>query len=259
MNCDYFNIDGTVFVSDENGNITIIENYLYLDQVLSLENVLEVAKNRLQELKKEKKDYNHISRFIPDSPFFSTFTGFAVYLMSKCSLAPAAAILPANINERLVLFAVCVGTFISIPLLVSDIKNYQNRKRLLRERNAIDCETEFLESYIKEQKKILQNLKSNIRTFPKNLSLHSNSEINIESKEPVINNVDDTKELEELEKLKDFSYDLGYSIDEYYQYYQQGILREKLKRDSYDGPEIEFAEDYLEKKGPVLVKKRKKS
>ena len=66
----------------------------------------------------------------------------------------------------------------------------------------------------------------------------------------------------DLEILKIFKswlnlyYDLGYNGEKYYKYYQQEKLDAKLGK-HYTDFGIEIAKEYLEEKGPTLVKRRK--
>ena len=100
-------------------------------------------------------------------------------------------------------------------------------------------------SYLEGKRKTLAALKS------------KKSATDIDSIEGVSTLVDDNEALEELKKLLNFSYDLGYNLDMYYQHYQDGTIQEKLQGDEYSDTKIRFAEKYLKEKGPVLVKKRK--
>ena len=76
---------------------------------------------------------------------------------------------------------------------------------------------------------------------------------NIESSNKKVN---DEQQISEIRSQLKLYYYLGHFGKKYYKYYKKGILSEKLEKDfSYD--RIELAKEYLEEKGPLLVKKRK--
>lgn len=66
--------------------------------------------------------------------------------------------------------------------------------------------------------------------------------------------VDDIEELKQLKNMLLLYYDLGFNPKKYYKLQQQGKLKERLAK-KYSENEIKLVEQYLEEKGPTLVKK----
>ena len=77
-----------------------------------------------------------------------------------------------------------------------------------------------------------------------------------EDKEFRVVKVDDKKQLQTLKQYLNFYYDLGYNEEKYFKYYQQGKLDDKLRK-RYNDTGVEAAKEYLEEKGPTLVKRKK--
>ena len=66
--------------------------------------------------------------------------------------------------------------------------------------------------------------------------------------------VDDIEELKQLKNMLLLYYDLGFNPKKYYKLQKQGKLKERLAK-KYSENEIKLVEQYLEEKGPTLVKK----
>ena len=246
MNHAYYNANGTVVVSDENGNMRQVENWPDIDDILVQENVIEELERILSELIDNRAYYDNDTIF-EHIPF--TLIVPLLFILA-CTIEKSFLSSSGNYTEDQITMLVTICTlFPTVALtpifLYGDILRHNRNKRLPRRKGGNECEIEFLESYLEEKRKTLAALKS------------KKSVTDIDSIEGVSTLVDDNEALEELKKLLDFSYDLGYNLDMYYQSYQDGTIKEKLQDDEYSDAKIRFAEKYLKEKGPVLVKERK--
>lgn len=64
--------------------------------------------------------------------------------------------------------------------------------------------------------------------------------------------------MQQIKKLKNYLelyFDLGYNGEKYYKYYRQGQLDRKLL-DYYNDTGIQLAKEYMEEKGPSLIKRK---
>ena len=77
------------------------------------------------------------------------------------------------------------------------------------------------------------------------------TEVNKEKKDTYSSKVDSIEELKKLRSYINLYYDLGYNEKKYYNYYGQGKLNNKLKKE-YSEQGIKLANEYFEEKGPVL-------
>lgn len=121
-----------------------------------------------------------------------------------------------------------------------DYKNYKDRKKKIRAKeNQIEKLKEFLE--IKKEE-LIKLKKDKTRE-------HENREFR---KEKIDNSLNENI----LNDLLSVSYDVGYNADKYYKYLQKGTLEKKLEK-NYTEEGINFTKEYLEEKGPTLVKRKK--
>ena len=246
MNHAYYNANGTVVVSDENGNMRQVENWPDIDDILVQENVIEELERILSELIDNRAYYDNDTIFehIPITSIVPLLC-ILIYNTGKIFLSSSGNYTEVEITKTATLLALLCSTGLTAAFLYGDILRHNRNKRLPRIKGGNECEIEFLESYLEEKRKTLAALKS------------KKSVTDIDSIEGVSTLVDDNEALEELKKLLDFSYNLGYNLDMYYQSYQDGTIKEKLQGDEYSDAMIRFAEKYLKEKGPVLVKERK--
>ena len=265
MNKGYTYIDGKVIISDEFGNHTQSEYYDNLDKVLVQENVIEEIEKKIQELTEKNKNFK-VKRFIPISLIgfvtgvsLTPFTLWAISGGINPFTTQVDTIMGTMSNAGLYTF-VMAAACIPLVLLLS-FREYKDYKDYIRNGNAINCELDFLNLQLEKEKEKLINLEKE-RT-------RNNEDTKTYSKL-----VDDKKQLEALRKLLETYYEIGYNSEKYYRYYQQGKLEEKLQsyyryypqgkmeeklQRYYSDLEIKLAKEYLEQKGPSLVKKRNKS
>jgi len=250
MNKGYTYIDGKVIISDENGNHTQSEYYDNLDKVLVQENVIEEMESRIQELTKESKKYPESKRRYKPLCLYSAL---GVILVSPCLFWALTGINPylcsidtafGSVNQAL--FYALSGAVCALPLgsLFTWI-DYSNFRESAKKGKGISSELEFLKLQIEKEKETLVNLQKEKTRDKENTEFRSTQ-------------VDDKQQLEALRSYLELYYDLGSNREKYYRYYQQGKLDKKLQK-YYNESGVELAKEYLEEKGPVLVKKRNNS
>lgn len=254
MNHAYYNANGTVVVSDENGNMRQVENWPDIEEILVQENVIEEGERILLELLEQKTLFydndNDNNTIFSHIPYVSMSLLLFIVPYGTVTFMGHSFKFPDYLTTEIATYS---ALFFTVPLatilLYADILNYRWNKKRFRRKDRNECEIVFLESYLEEKRKTIAALKSK--------SIDPKSVAETDSIEAVSTLVDDNEALEKLKKLLDFSYDLGYNLDMYYQSYQDGTIKEKLQDDEYSDTKIRFAEKYLKEKGPVLVKKRK--
>ena len=247
MNKGYTYIDGKVIISDENGNHTQSEYYNNLDKVLVQENVIEEMEGKIQELTKESKKYPESEKKYKPLYLYSVL-GAAILVMPHlfwlltgvnpylCSIDTVFG--PVNQALFYASTAVAIGIPFGSIFTWIDYSNFKERAKIGK---GISSELEFLKFQIEKEKETLVSLQKEKTRNKDNTEFRSTQ-------------VDDKQQLEALRNYLDLYYDLGYNREKYYRYYQQGRLDEKLQK-YYDETEIELTKQYLEEKGPVLVKK----
>ena len=247
MNKGYVEIGDIVIISDEDGNHTQSEYYDNLDQVLVQENVIEEMEERIQELRKESKNYPLVKKKYTPYLIYSAvaavlvtpiiigiLTGTNPYLESVDTVY-------GTVNEALfhsLAFGAIVLPFTSL-LTIPDYFNYKER---VKKGKGINSELEFLKKQVEKEKEILTSLKKH--------KTKDNLSTEILSKK-----VDDLQELKALREKLVLFYDLGSNEKKYYRYYQQGKLDEKL-HEQCGTLDVDMVKEHLQEKGPTLVKKR---
>lgn len=250
MNKGYTYIDGKVIISDENGNHTQSEYYDNLDKVLVQENVIEEIENRIQELTKESEKYPEAKkRYKPVYLFLAlgATLGTPFLLWALTGVNPYLCITDTafgSVNQAL--FFTLVGAVSALPIgSLLTLVDYSNFKERAQKGNGISSELEFLKLQIEKEKETLVSLQEEKTRDKENTEFRSTK-------------VDDKQQLEALRDYLELYYDLGSNREKYYRYYQQGKLDKKLQK-YYSETGVELAKEYLEEKGPVLVKKRNNS
>lgn len=249
MNKEYTYIDGKVIISDENGKKTLIEYYDNLDDVLIQENVIETMENRIAELEKNSQFYkkNNRKRYIPFAlpiaAFMST-VGFSLmaYFLTDTNLFMSSIDTSFGIVNEGVLYS-SIFSSIFLPLgTVLEVMFYQQYKDEKRKEKGTNSELEFLQKQIIEEKQKLEDLKKEKKRAK-------------EDKEFRVVEVDDEQQLKALKSYLSLYFDLGYNVEEYFKYYQHGKLDKKLRK-YYTDKGIDVAKEYLEEKGPTLVRRK---
>lgn len=249
MNKGYTQIGDKVIISDENGVHTQSEYYDNLDKVLVQENIIEEMENRIQELTKESEEYPVIKKkYIPAYLYSGLVggiigTGLLNWILTGTN--------PYSLNYDTVYGTFNYGLYLSmvggIPTFglgsILSLIDYSNYKNKVKKGNGINSELEFLKLQIEKEKETLVSLQKD------------KTKVN-ETVEYISKQVDDKQQLEALRNYLELYYDLGSNKEKYYRYYQQGKLDKKMQR-HYNDEDIELAKEYLDKKGPTLVRKSK--
>lgn len=248
MNKEYTYIDGKAIIKDENGNQTPIEYYDNLDEVLVQENLIETMQNEITKLEEESKEYKNNSkkRYIPITlPLASLIIIFGVpalfYLFGYTNIYSSTInTIFGPMNEALL--HSLVFYVLSLPVTgIIEYGMYCNYKNMKKDEKGINNQLDFL-------KKQLVIEKENLKQLLKNKTKENNNE------QFRVVKVNDLEMLRNLKSYLEFYYDLGYNEQKYYKYLEQGKLNDKLCK-YYTEEGIEVAKEYLEQKGPVLIKK----
>lgn len=249
MNKEYTYIDGKVIIKDEKGNQTPVDYYDNLDEVLIQENIIETMEDKISYLENKSMQYKKYNkkRYIPIlfllSSLFIIF-GPPVIMYSLGHTAVFTSIVSTifgPMNEAL-LYSSLFSTLMLPFAGFIEFDMYRQHKDKLKVEKGINNELEFLKQQLGEEKEKLVNLKKE-KTRTK------------ENKEFRVVKVNDLEELKKLRDWLDIYYDLGYNEEKYHKYLENGKLEEKLKK-QYTEKGIEFVKEYLEEKGPGLVKKK---
>ena len=246
MNKEYIYIDGKAIVVDETGSKNPIEYYENISEVLVKENLIETMENKIKELLKEKKLLENNKKPLLFDLIPSIMLFILPYILPTILIK---LLIGANPLIDSIFGFIKLGTLTSIvtgPLMnilgilfLSD--TFLRRKESVKEINAINSELEFLENNLENEKQIIEDLKKN-----------KNKPNKVDGYEVV--KVDSEKELSDLKELSNLYYNCGYNEKKYYEYLKKGILAKKLEK-KYTDKGIEKIEEYLEEKGPQLVKK----
>lgn len=239
MNKECVYVDEKIVVSDENGNNRIIENSDKINEILVQENVVEAIEEKIEELK-EKLIKNKVSKhFIPEY-FLATICGLIIsYLSFKY-------VFKVNILTDLI-----IGPFNPIFLMggiiipafsLFDVFKYFDYKQMKKEKQGDILEYKYLSKKLEQEKSKLEELKK------EQVIISDPQEFKVEK-------VDDLERLKELRNKLSLYNRLGYNMNKYYRYYQEGKLEKKLSR-QYDESSISEIMEYFETKDSSLVKKK---
>ena len=247
MNKEYTYIDGKVILKDNLDNIKKIEYCDNLEEILIQENLIETIQNKIDKLeedsnkyKKNKKKYIPLMFIIGELISLITPT-IMLYMMGgipaiSCIIETAYG--PLNIS----LVLTCLTNIITIPTFIGiETTYYSSYKEEEKNKMSIDSELEFLKKQINIEENKLSKLNKDIKK--------NNLKPGLEIKK-----INDSKVIEVLESKAKLYRDCGYNGKKYYKYLQKGILEKKLIN-KYTVDQIQKIEEYLEEKGPQLIKK----
>lgn len=246
MNKNYIYNDGTASVIDENGNARPIQYTDNLEEILIQENLIEDMENRINKLEKELQNNKENNK--PYIPFIVP-TVILTFILARTVMAPLLGLdvmvdtIFGVMNNSTLTIGV-VGMF-TLPLAAAtDVFLYKQDKYYKKARRADVAEYEYLKKEIEIQKQKLEELKQDsVRTT--------------ETSEFKVEKVNDTEALNNLKSWLILYSNLGYSMDKYYQLYQDGKLEEHLANEGYTELACKRAKEYIEEKGPTLVKRNK--
>lgn len=249
MNKEYTYIDGKVIVEDENGNKKVREYNNKLDKILVQENIIETMEDQILILEEESKFHkkNNPKRYIPIMFPLGILT-VAIVPSLLVNLADNANVYATIVNT--VLGPMSKATAFTLSMSVASIPVvsffewlfYDQYKSSKKREKGVNSELEFLKKQIIIEKEKLASLQK--------------EKTNEESKKEFrVVKVNDLQTLQDLRYHLNLYYDLGYNREKYYKYYLHGKLDKKLDK-YYNDTEIEIAKEYLEEKGPQLVKRK---
>lgn len=247
MNKEYTYFNGKAIIRNENGNQPPIEYYDNLDAVLVQENVIETMEDRISFLEEESKKYKTDRKhYIPiftltmATIILASFFGLCSNMLTTMFTTTVDTVF-GPMNEALFC---AILTLPSLPLIGGvEFSIYDKYIEGLKKGKGINCELEFLKKQVMEEREKLIELKKD-KTISDN------------KKEFRVVEVNDLERLKALRSLFSLYYNLGYYDEKLYDYYQKGKLDSKLS-ECFNEEEIQAAKEYLEEKGPTLVKKRK--
>ena len=252
MNKEYTYIDGKAIIKDENGNQTPVEYYDNLDEVLVQENIIETIENRIAYLESESKEYKKYNKkhYIPVTfPLCALITTIGVpaifyWLGNSGVYINTINTIFGPMNEALLYSSVFSTVFLPLAGLM-EFNMYSQHKDRLKNEKGVNSELDFLKKQIFEEKEKLVELKK------------QKTKTELKNGFKVVK-VDDIEKLKSLKSWFNLYYDLGYNEEKYYDYFQKGKLDSKLSK-HYNEIGIEAAKEYLQEKGPTLVKKENKN
>lgn len=239
MNKECVYVDEKIVVSDENGNNRIIENSDKINEILVQENVVEVIEKKTEELN-EKLIKNKVGKhFIPEY-FLATICGliisdllfkyvFKVNILTDLIIGP--------FNPIFLMGGIIIPTF-----SLFDVFRYFDYKQIKKEKQCDILEYNYLSKKLEQEKSKLEELKK------EQVIISDSQEFKVEK-------VDDLERLRELRNKLSIYNSLGYNMNKYYRYYQEGELEKKLSR-QYDESSISEIKEYFETKDSSLVKKK---
>ncbi len=239
MNKECVYVDEKIVVSDENGNNRIIENSDKINEILVQENVVEVIEKKTEELN-EKLIKNKVGKhFIPEY-FLATICGliisdllfkyvFKVNILTDLIIGP--------FNPIFLMGGIIIPTF-----SLFDVFRYFDYKQMKKEKQGDILEYNYLSKKLEQEKSKLEELKK------EQVIISDSQEFKVEK-------VDDLERLRELRNKLSIYNSLGYNMNKYYRYYQEGELEKKLSR-QYDESSISEIKEYFETKDSSLVKKK---
>lgn len=246
MNKEYIYNGGNVTVIDENGNARPVDYSDNLEEILIQENLIEDMENRIKELEMNLENTKESNKpYIPvmlPTVIFALITAKTIMFPLLGLDAPVDTIFGAMNNSTLVIGV--VGS-LTIPFATAvDVLWYRQDKHNKRSRRADVAEHEYLKKAIETQKEKLEELK-NDKTKANEIG-----EFKVEK-------INDSETLRALKSWLILYSNLGYSAEKYYKLYQKEELEESLAKEGYTEYACECAKEYIEEKGPTLIKRNK--
>ena len=242
MNKECIYINGNVLVEDENRKKKEVQYQDNIEEILYEENVIESIGNKRNELiykkarinLKLKKKTNKVFRII----------------LILSSIISAVIIPQTMISTTALLGVFHVKDVVTIALLIASIafnvfdvvSEKKEKENLRKETSAITCELEFLYKQLDKEKEKLEELNNNKtkENIPEGLK---------------ISKINDRDLLENIKHNLELHYNLGYNLEKYYKYLEDGILEEKINEE-YSQSDVDNAIEFLEEKGLMLSRRK---
>jgi len=247
MNKEYIYIDGKVVVKDENKKAKRIDNCNNLEKILVQENVIETIENEFTLLEEQIEEQTNESKWEKIRIFLPLLTGVIIPIL----VIPGLTNLAGNIQIINTIFGTIKLTnflvFITTPLTIftgAFISTclYDEYKRDIKNKQVRNHTLDYLRKRLEHEKEQLQQLE--------------NEKIKIEEECFGAVEIDDKQEINNLYSHINLQQECSYNGLEYYKYYHKyGKLPKKLEK-RYNEFGQEIIKEYLEEKGPRLIKNR---
>lgn len=253
MNKEYFYINDQVIVEDRYRNKRMVDNCDNLEELLIQENVIETIENKIQDLKKENKRFKTNKKRVI-LPFIRgiimVIVISAVFPMTLYCVGGGAGDVIINtifgsmkFSTFMTIIGPVIGTYVGGFYFSLDYRDYKQEHQ---EQNGIINTIEFLQKDLEIEKEKYEELQKN----------KNNVNEKTEVKKFKVVQINDTERLQELTDRIALYHDCGYNGKKYYKYYQKHCELPKKILKMYDDEEQDFIEEYLEEKGPQLVKRK---
>lgn len=254
MNKEYTYIDGKVIVEDENGNKKVREYSEALDEILVQENIIESMEYEIIELEEESKSYKKFNSkyYIPIILPLGLLT-VAIVPSVLLNFAEGTNVYATTVNTIIGPMSKAAAFTLTMTIALIPVVSffewlfYDQHKSSVKREKGVNSELEYLKKQIIiEKEKLVSLQKQKAKEESKNESFQE---------EFKVVQINDLQQLRALRSWINLHFDLGYNGERYYKYLLQGKLDRKLGK-YYSEEKIKTAKDYLEEKGPTLVKKR---
>jgi len=243
MNKEYICKDDKVLIIDENGKQKITDYSDNIEKILLQENEIEVIEENIKNLEKDISKFKKKSKIKIFLPYIILFIITLAYSLILGNLiSPTINTIRFGEISSTLFFAPVTTTVLGIILGFFSLMDYIDEKSNKKDYDGKIVQLECLKKDLEDSKEYLNELKND-----KTVTI-SNTEFL-------------RQDLNTVEYLKNFKaylsmyYDLGYNREKYYKYLQKGKLKDKLGK-YYTDKGIEMVKEYLEEKGPQLVKKK---
>lgn len=240
MNKEIITMNGIAIVEDEKGNKRQVDNCNNLTEILIQENIIEELENKKKEIEAEK-----IRNEISINKQKANLIVNAVYNLLLVVLVPIGIHLlfdavdcssiilnilgNISLNSLVTSFSFFSTLILSVPILAiekSDIEKLENELR------ANENLYKYVTGELSKQKTVLEELNNNKKLVE-----------NIDDDTLRTSKINDENKMYNLNYYMDLYYQCGYDYNRYLKYYNNGKLREKLKKD-FTEEEIEIYENY---------------
>lgn len=245
MNTEYTCVDEKVVVRDENGCNKVIPYQDNIEEVLISENTIEELEKKREEINKNIKNYIKRCNWPVLLKVLRNILPIIIGIAVPLLVGPALEYFGATEYVQLVAERIrnVVMCFTVLPSTAICIGNFLEDKYKNKEERALNTQMQMLNEGLNEEQEYLKKLKND-----------SKKTITRDYKTITINN---NEIKENIDTYCDLYYDCSYNLEDYYKYYLKYNRLPKDIRKSYTKEGQEIVKEYLEEKGPVLIKSRR--
>ena len=247
MNKEVTYIEGSnALVLDENNKESIREYSNNLNDILVQENVIEEIEKEIEGLEEKSEEFNKNGK---GNPFLSVLVCVCVFLCPFIWTSILDWLLRGNAFNLLAAFntlestflctflSIVVGSGLSIVFACDDSK---------QEERGRQASIEYLKKALEEEKQKLKEMKNEKTKESEEIGKVSHSHIT---------KINHSEEMIPIYQRMQLYYDLGYNAPRICRYYSKhNELPNRMKR-QYNEYGQELIREYIEEKGPTLVKK----